>query len=129
MKSSPIKIRAKVVEGPGRGRRLGIPTINLDPQAAGILEEGIWVCQALFPQAFWGVLHFGPRPVFNEEEKTLEVYLFDFDKNLQVPLHLDLEVFDYIREVADFESPKKLIERIEEDIRVAKQKIKSYQIR
>ena len=110
MKSSPIKIRAKVVEGAGRGRRLGIPTINLDPQAAGILEEGIWVCQALFPQAFWGVLHFGPRPVFNEEEKTLEV-------------------FDYIREVADFESPKKLIERIEEDIRVAKQKIKSYQIR
>ena len=129
MKSSPIKIRAKVVEGAGRGRRLGIPTVNLDPSASGSLTEGIWVCRALLPTAYWGVLHFGPRPVFNEEEKTLEVYLFDFDKNLQVPLHLDLEVFDYIREVADFESPKKLIERIEEDIRVAKQKIKSYQIR
>ena len=124
-----LKYRAKVVEGAGRGKRLGIPTVNLDPKKAKGLKEGIYLCRVNLLKSFWGVLHFGPRPVFNEEEKTLEVYLFDFDKDLQVPLHLDLEVFDYIREVADFESPEELIERIEEDIRVAKQKIKSYQIR
>ena len=105
-----LKYRAKVVEGAGRGKRLGIPTVNLDPKKAKGLKEGIYLCRVNLLKSFWGVLHFGPRPVFNEEEKTLEV-------------------FDYIREVADFESPKKLIEKIEDDIRIAKQKIKSYQIR
>ena len=124
MKSSPIKIRAKVVEGAGRGRRLGIPTINLDPQAAGILEEGIWVCQALFPQAFWGVLHFGPRPAFGEEDRSLEVHLFDFIDGTETRT-ADIEIYDFIRKVANFKDKNALIAKINEDIAYARRKILS----
>jgi len=134
MRSSPIKIRARVIRGAGRGRRLGIPTINLDPSAmqrispsALHLIEGIWACRALLPKAYWGVLHFGPRPVFDEEEKSLEVYLFDFEPKTKIPEELDIEIYGYIREIMNFKSPKELVERIGEDIRIVKKKIRQYE--
>ncbi len=122
MTKSPIKIRAKVIKGAGRGRKLGFPTINLDPKAAKTLREGVYVCRAFTPKPYWGVLHFGPRPTFEEEEKSLEVYLFDFD-SVQIPKQLDIEVYSYIRKVVKFINPGQMVRKIGKDVAFAKKRI------
>ena len=116
----------KVVKGAGRGKKLGVPTINLDPSVllesppARKLKEGIYVCRVFLPKKYWGVMHFGPRPVFGELEKTLEIHLFDFESIRQVPEQIDLEIYKYIREIMNFDDSSKLISQIKDDIKIAK---------
>lgn len=113
-----------VVKGLGRGRKLKIPTVNFDPKVSGKLNEGIYICRVLEPINSWGVLHFGPRPTFGEEEKTLEAHLFDFDQATVLPKRMDLEIYDFIRDVIKFESAGEMVERIKEDILFAKERIR-----
>ena len=120
-----IRFTAKVVKGLGRGRQLGIPTVNLDHLVVKNLREGIYVCRVFFPSAsqdlaFWGVLHYGPRPTFGESDKTLEVYLLDFDKEVSVPGELDIEIHSYIRRVMKFKNPQAMLEAINKDIKSAR---------
>lgn len=122
MTKSPIKIRAKVIKGAGRGRKLSFPTINFDPKAAKTLGEGVYVCRVFTPKPYWGVLHFGSRPTFGEKEKSLEVYLFDFDKD-QIPKKLDIEVYSYIRKVVKFANLGQMVKKIEKDIAFAKKQL------
>lgn len=104
---------------------MGIPTINFDPSVVQSLKPGIYVCRVIFPQSnnYWGVLHFGPRPVFGEEEKTLEAWLFDFDKDKNIPQNLDLELYDFIRPVKNFANTDDMLKEINNDVAVAKAKI------
>src|SRR4030042_3005279 len=128
MKGSSVKKikNAKVVKGKGRGKRFGIATVNFDPKHAKDLREGIYVCRILSDnRKFWGVLHFGPRPTFGEKSKSFEVHLFDFDDTSSLVDKADIEIYDFVRQVINFESTKDMIERIEEDIKIAKEKILS----
>jgi len=114
----------QVVSGVGKGKKIGVPTINLNPSGVD-LAHGIYVCKVVFPGLiFWGVMHFGPRPTFGEEEVTLETYLFDFGTETKVPGNLELEVFDYIRPVKHFENAELMVKEIENDVKIAQEKIK-----
>ena len=118
-----VKLTAKVIKGVGRGRKLGVPTINFDPKAAGSLKEGIYVCKVVFPSKhYWGVIHFGPRPTFKEETRSLEVYLLDFD-DVQIPKKLNIEVYSYIRKIIKFINSDQMVRRIKKDIAFAKKRI------
>lgn len=133
-KFSPLlKItNARTVKGAGRGKKLGIATVNFDPISADGLKEGIYVCMVIFPSAssghvarpYWGVLHFGPRPVFGDEERSLEAHLFEFEDGTETKT-ADIEIYDFIRKVANFKSKAALVARINKDISVAKRKILS----
>lgn len=124
----PVKVKARVVTGAGRGKKLGIPTINFDPLAVRNLREGIYVCRVIFSSslAYWGVLHYGPRPTFGEASVSLEVYLLDFsDDESVVPLELEVEIYFYIREIMNFKNPQEMVRKIGRDVAVAKGRIKS----
>ena len=122
----PIKFRAKVVKGVGRGRKLGIPTINFNPLAAKNLREGIYVCKVFFPSrlqvpfTFWGVLHYGSRLTFGESGRSLEVYLLDFDDSLSIPPELEIELHSYIRKVLRFDNSQEMLKEIKKDIWAAR---------
>ncbi|OGD78502.1 hypothetical protein A3B52_03680 [Candidatus Curtissbacteria bacterium RIFCSPLOWO2_01_FULL_41_28] len=122
-----LRFSAKVVKGAGRGKKLGIPTINFVPKIVKGLKEGIYVCKIVFPSGqYWGVLHFGPRPTFREKSQSLEAYLFDFDR-VRVPKKLDIEIYSYIREIVKFANPGQMVNKIEKDIEIAKKRIKLLQ--
>src|SRR4030042_4683208 len=128
MKGSSVKKikNAKVVKGKGRGKRFGIATVNFDPKLVKDLREGIYVCRILSDdRKFWGVLHFGPRPTFGEKSKSFEVHLFNFDDTSSSLNEADIEIFDFIREIVKFEHIEDMVERIKEDIKIAKEKILS----
>jgi len=125
--TQPVKFSAKVIKGAGRGKKLEIPTINFDSKAVGNLKEGVYISKVVFPSGqYWGVLHFGPRPTFGEESKSLEVYLFDFDL-VRLPKKLDIEIHSYIRKVVKFADPDQMVNRIKKDIEIAKKGIKLLQ--
>lgn len=117
-------LRANVIKGVGRGTQLDFPTINLTAYSALDVKPGVHVCRAnLNSTWYWGVLFFGPRPVFNEDDLSLEIHLFDFPKDTEVPKEIQVEVHKYIRMVEDFDTPEELIKRMEEDVKGAKKYI------
>ena len=126
--TSTKKIRkARVIKGAGRGKRIGIPTINFDPQNGHGLREGIYVCRVFFNNnSFWGVLHFGPRPTFGDLQKSLEAHLFDFENYGADFEDGDIEIHDFIRKIINFESTEAMVEEIKKDIKFAMKKINDY---
>lgn len=124
----PVRVKARVVTGAGRGKKLGLPTINFDPLAVRNLREGIYVCRVIFSSslAYWGVLHYGPRPTFGEESVSLEIYLLDFSGGESVPWELEIEINSYIREIMNFKNPQEMVRKIGRDIAIAKKRIGSF---
>jgi len=117
-------IKARVIKGAGRGKKIKVPTVNFDPSSAHGLKEGIYVCRVITGKPYWGVLHFGPRPVFGEEDRSLEVHLFDFIDGTETKI-ADIEIYDFIRKVADFKNKDALVAQINKDISFARRKILS----
>lgn len=107
---------AKTIPGRGRGRGLGVPTINIDLSAVPEnLLHGIYACRiTLDGKTYLGAMHYGPRPVFKDTE-AFEVHIID-EAVESVPATATIEIVGYIREIADFESPEALVQRIEKDI-------------
>lgn len=111
---------AKTVPGRGRGKGLGIPTINIDLEAVPRdLSHGIYACRiTLFGKTYKGAMHYGPRLVF-KDTTAFEVHIID-DIVEKVSETADIEIVGYIRPVLDFPSPDALIDRIQQDIKEAR---------
>lgn len=116
--------KARVVKGAGRGKKIKVPTINFDPASARSLNEGIYVCRVIFSKPYWGVLHFGPRPVFGDEDRSLEAHLFDFEEKDDLE-QADIEIYDFLREILNFEDKRALVAQIKKDIAHARRRILS----
>lgn len=113
----PIAIRgANVVPGRGRGKTIGIPTINVEISSAPAeLTHGIYACDVLLNgKKYMGAMHFGERPAFNDTE-TLEVHIID-ETVTEVPATIDMTVVERLRGVEDFTTTEALVARIREDI-------------
>lgn len=115
------KITVQTIKGRGRGKKIGIPTINFSIPASLTIAHGIYagwltVTGDRYPAA----IHFGPRPVFGENDISLEAYILGGDIPAKLVIEAELEFVAFIREVADFGSPGDLVAQIEEDVRKIK---------
>jgi riboflavin kinase/FMN adenylyltransferase len=80
-----------VTRGAGRGRTLGFPTANLDPERPLLVPTGVYACRAevdgrLHP----AVVNVGVRPTFGENALAIEAFLMDVAADLydrQLRLH------------------------------------------
>ena len=115
-------IRGTVVRGAGRGRTIGIPTINLQPPDARKLlpPDGVYAVRVqVGDRAFGGMMNQGPRPTFGEESRTLEIHLFDFDGDLYGKV-VDVEWVRRLRAVQAFPSRDALVAQLERDRQAAR---------
>ncbi len=82
----PYALRGKVIVGDRRGRRLGYPTANLDPDSPKKLlpRDGIYVARVLCGEAtLGGMVSIGVRPTFHTNgNRTVEVNILDFDRDI-----------------------------------------------
>ncbi|MFN2571233.1 MAG: bifunctional riboflavin kinase/FAD synthetase [Gemmatimonadales bacterium] len=120
-------ILGTVVRGAGRGRTIGVPTINLEPPDARKLlpPDGVYAVRVtLGPGAgsgkqFGGMMNQGPRPTFGEQARTLEIHLFDFDGDVYGQM-VDVTWVHRLRAVQAFPSREALVTQLERDRQAAR---------
>jgi FAD synthase len=112
--------RVEVIPGRGRGRTIGIPTINVSlASVPENLKRGIYACKIILGDLVYpGALHYGPRPAFHDTE-TMEIHVID-ETIVVVPTTVDLEITGFIRGVENFTDTEALKEAIRGDIQVAR---------
>ena len=121
-------IRGTVVRGAGRGRTIGIPTINLAPPDDRKLlpPDGVYAVRVTIGERgagrgvqYGGMMNQGARPTFGEQARALEVHLFDFDGELNGET-VDVEWVRRLRDVQAFPSREALVAQLERDRQAAR---------
>ncbi len=106
-----------VIRGLQNGRKLGFPTANIqiNDEFKLIPKTGIYAVLVYVNQiTYKGMLSIGYNPTFDGKEKTIEVNILDFDKDIY-GASLSLELIDYIRDEKKFDSVEDLIAAIKND--------------
>jgi riboflavin kinase/FMN adenylyltransferase len=117
----PFEITGLVVRGAGRGRALGVPTANLDPEGELLPRAGIYAARARLlggaalvrPAA----VSVGTNPTFTPDSAplTVEAHLLDFDGDLY-GARLRLEIEAHLRDERRFATADELVAQIRRDI-------------
>ena len=106
-----------VVRGAGRGRLLGVPTVNVAPLSPKKLlpPDGVYAARVSFGGERRGaMLNLGPRPTFGDATRTLEAHLFDFSDDL-VGRTVTVEFLRRLRDTVRFGSVDELKRQLERD--------------
>ena len=112
----PLTFTARVVEGAGRGRTIGSPTLNVSLQdVPKSMREGIYACRVhRGNKRLHAAMHFGPRPVFHDT-RTCEIHIIDHSL-LRRPSHLTVDVVKRIRNIRNFRTVALLQKQIAQDV-------------
>jgi riboflavin kinase/FMN adenylyltransferase len=116
-------ISGRVVGGDQLGRKIGYPTANIllkhnRPPLKGVFAVRV---QGLATPDWPGVANLGTRPsVHPNGNPTLEVHLFDLDRNLYGQ-HLRVEFLHKLRDEAKFPNFDALVAQIDKDARQARE--------
>jgi riboflavin kinase/FMN adenylyltransferase len=118
----PFVLSGIVVAGEGRGRHLGFPTANLRLKERPLLSEGVYATRVLWKsRSYKSVTYIGTKPTFprNKKKLVVEVYLFDFLKNIYDHL-IEVYFIKKIRNDRTFRSAEVLKDQIERDVKNAR---------
>ena len=110
-------VSGRVRRGDRRGRRLGFPTINVEPPPPRKLlpPEGVYAVRVQSPAGpFGGMMNLGPRPTFGDSATSLEVHLFDADVDLYGAF-VRVEFVSRLRETRAFAGPDALAAQLGRD--------------
>ena len=112
----PYSISGLVIEGHRRGRSLGFPTANVKPDKDLLPARGIYAVRVLLGgKTYGGVLNIGFNPTFSDTALSVEVYLFDFNKDIYGE-RLEILFIERIRDEIKFDGPAQLVEQIRRDV-------------
>ena len=122
-----------VERGAGRGRTIGIPTINLAPLDPRKLlpPDGVYAVWVELPgkgeggrgRRYGGMMNQGPRPTFGIAARALEIHLFDFAGELYGE-SVNVEWVRRLRDVQTFPSRDALVDQLGRDAVAARQALK-----
>jgi riboflavin kinase/FMN adenylyltransferase len=119
----PYALEGIVSAGAGRGRTLGFPTANLDPDRAVLVAHGVYGCRARVEQRYFGaVVNVGVRPTFGETTLAVEAHLLDFAGDLY-GRPLRLEFLARLRDERRFASVDDLRAQIARDVESARARV------
>lgn len=112
------EVLGTVVQGDGRGRKIGVPTANVrskDPHKL-LPGRGVYLVQANIHGALtYGMANIGVRPTFTSDAgETLEVHFFDMDQDLY-GMELKIKFLNFIRKERKFVSLDQFLARLKED--------------
>jgi len=117
----PYGVGGRVVRGVGRGRTLGFPTANVEPERPLLIPTGVYACRvevdgSLYP----AVVNIGVRPTFSEGTLAVEAHLLDFSGDLYAK-GVRLHFVRRLRGEQKFPGPEALRQQIARDIAVARE--------
>lgn len=121
-------IEGRVVRGDGRGRRIGVPTANVDYPSVLVPQNGVYACWARIEEREGrrhpAVANIGNRPTFDKKERTLETHLLNWEGDLYGK-SIRLEFVSRLREERKFSGPEELVRQIRVDIEDGRKKLSS----
>lgn len=118
----PYSLTSPVKPGARRGREIGYRTINLHvPHPRKLLPpNGVYAVVAEWRDGrAGGMMHQGPRPTFDESERSLEVHLFDVDADLY-GAEVKVSWISRLRDVMTFRDAQALKAQLDKDVAAAR---------
>jgi len=115
-----------VQKGRQQGKKIGFPTCNIDIKDYVISTPGVYavnVKQKNSSKSLKAIANLGYRPTFNQKKILLEVHIFNFSGNLYNK-YLSVEFTKFIRKEKKFKDINQLRKQIQNDLKIAKQKLK-----
>ena len=116
-----VFMRGRVVSGAGRGRKLGVPTLNMEPKRcpvpSGIFSSKLHVGSAVHG----GVSYIGFRPQYSDRAApVLETHLFETPSQSYHGAWARVELLHMIREDRAFAGEPELVQQMRLDIAASK---------
>jgi riboflavin kinase/FMN adenylyltransferase len=120
-----FKLSGPVMGGVERGHELGFPTANIDVDSEQALpHDGVYATLAYIgDKIYQSVTNIGKRPTFGAGERSVEVFILDFDRDIYGE-NLTIELVEHLRNEIKFASPEELIEQIGKDVEQARALLK-----
>ena len=112
-----FNINGTVVKGKSIGKSIGFPTanINIAEEYKIIPKNGVYLVRCFFEKnKFYGMMNIGYNPTFGSNEKTIEVNIFDFNRNLYNK-NIRIEFLKFIRDEIKFDNAEELQNQLTED--------------
>jgi riboflavin kinase/FMN adenylyltransferase len=120
-------IEGMVSHGEKLGRKLGYPTANISLDYDYPLD-GIYLSKVfLNDQRYFALSSVGNKPTYNGKIKLLEVFIFDFDKDIYGK-KIKVSFLEFIRKQIKFSNEDALIKQMNEDHKYAIINSKNYGI-
>jgi riboflavin kinase/FMN adenylyltransferase len=109
------RVAGPVIGGARRGTSLGFPTANVALERGVTLGHGIYAVRVYVDdKRYAGAAYLGTRPMFDNGEPVLEVFLFDFEGDLY-GREIEVEFIGFVRADARLPSPEMLIDQMTKD--------------
>ena len=115
-------ITGEVVHGNGIGKTIGYPTANIEisNEYKLITANGVYVCRVEYDGKIYGGMgNIGYRPTIEDNKFTVEVNIFDFDKDIYGEV-ITIYFVDRLRDEIKFNSLKGLKQQLAEDEKKAR---------
>ena len=110
-------ITGVVVTGNKIGRTIGFPTANIDleDEYKLVTANGVYACRVEYEgKIYLGMGNIGIRPTVNHSDLTIEVNIFDFDKEIYDE-NITIFFVDRIRDEIKFENLTELRDQLKKD--------------
>lgn len=129
-------ISGEVAHGDKRGRTLGFPTANLSiaDKHKLIPADGIYAAKAILSSSyeesckkFNAAVNIGHAPTFDGQERRVEVFLLDFDRNIYGEKLL-VRFYDFIRPDQKFDNVQDLIAQMRRDVAQVEEVLKDLKL-
>jgi riboflavin kinase/FMN adenylyltransferase len=118
----PYEVVGTVVEGDGRGARIGFPTANLHAESELLPAPGVYVVRAAVDDdaPLDGVANLGVRPTFSGDRFAIEVHLLDVQAGLY-GRRMRLRFVERLRAERRFDGVEALVAQIARDVERARE--------
>lgn len=124
---SPFLITGKVIHGLKIGRTIGFPTANIQIAESYKLipKDGIYVVYSIIDnQKIYGMMSIGQNPTIEGKGRSIEVYFFDFQKNIYDQI-LQIYFLTRLRNEQKFHSIDDLKKQLQQDEIASREFIKN----
>tara|TARA_Y100000817_G_scaffold5499_2_gene4691 strand:- start:1293 stop:2006 length:714 start_codon:yes stop_codon:yes gene_type:complete len=112
-----FSLSGTVIHGEKRGRELGFPTANLKNTNDSVVpKNGIYATFAYIDdRKFMSATSIGTNPTFAGDAKTIETYIFNFNKDIYGQA-IEVEFIERLRDEIKFTSIESLIDQMNTDM-------------
>ena len=125
---SPFCFSGRVIHGQKLGRKIGFRTLNLNPKRQRMPVQGVFAVtvSGIADRPWEGVANIGIRPTVHGVQPSIEVHLFNWQKEIY-GAHVSVVLQHFIRPEMKFENLDALVAQIQQDVAEAQHYFESRQ--